>query len=83
VIHLYTALINTPCQHVHKPKALLTDIVTGKMAHMEMIASLVYKLVEGASAKYSKEVGWASQYDPHRKCEFWTDALFYIVGRVV
>ena len=44
------------------------------MAHMEMIAALVYKLVDGASAKDYEEAGWASQYAQHRNGLFWTDA---------
>lgn len=34
-VDLNAALINAPCQHVHKPKALLTDIGTEELAHME------------------------------------------------
>ena len=44
------------------------------MAHMEMIAALVYKLVDGASAKDYEEAGWVSQYAQHRNGLFWTDA---------
>jgi len=44
------------------------------MVHMEMSASLVYKLLEGALAKDYEKAGCTFQYVQHRKGEFWTDA---------
>lgn len=57
-----------------KAKALLTDIGTEELAHMEMIASLVYKLTEGASPKDFEAAGWGGQYAQHDHGLFWTDA---------
>lgn len=55
-------------------KALLTDIGTEELAHMEMIASLVYKLTEGADCEEFKAAGWEGQYVQHDSGLFWTDA---------
>jgi len=57
-----------------KAKALLTDIGTEEMAHMEMIAGLVYKLTEGAGPEDFKAAGWGAQYVQHDHGLFWTDA---------
>lgn len=40
-----------------RAKAILTDIGTEELAHMEIIASLVYKLIKGASAEEMEEAG--------------------------
>ncbi|KYZ75838.1 rubrerythrin family protein [Anaerosporomusa subterranea] len=55
-------------------KALLTDIGTEELAHMEMIAALVYKLTECADCEDFKEAGWEGQYVQHNHGLFWTDA---------
>lgn len=55
-------------------KAVLTDIGTEELAHMEMIAGLVYKLTEGADPKDYDEAGWGGQYVQHDHGLFWTDA---------
>lgn len=55
-------------------KALLTDIGTEELAHMEMIATLVYKLTEGADCEDFKEAGWEGQFVQHDHGLFWTDA---------
>jgi spore coat protein JC len=55
-------------------KALLTDIGTEELAHMEMIATLVYKLTEGADCEDFKAAGWEGQYVQHDHGLFWTDA---------
>ncbi|AIF54224.1 manganese catalase family protein [Pelosinus sp. UFO1] len=57
-----------------KSIALLTDIGTEEMAHMEMIAALVYKLTDGASPKDYEAAGWGGQYVQHNHGLFWTDA---------
>lgn len=54
-------------------KALLTDIGTEELAHMEMIAALVYKLTDGASPEEFKAVGWEGQWVQHDHGLFWTD----------
>ncbi|MDD4599586.1 putative manganese catalase [bioreactor metagenome] len=55
-------------------KALLTDIGTEELAHMEMIAGLVFKLTDGATCEDFKEAGWEGQYTQHDNGLFWTDA---------
>ena len=57
-----------------KAKALLTDIGTEEMAHMEMIAALVYKLTEGAGPEDYKAADWGGQWAQHDHGLFWTDA---------
>lgn len=54
-------------------KALLTDIGTEELAHMEMIAAMVYKLVDGATCEDFKAAGWEGQYVQHNHGLFWTD----------
>jgi spore coat protein JC len=58
----------------NKAIALLTDIGTEELAHMEMIAALVYKLTEGASPKDYEAAGWGGHYAQHNHGLFWTDA---------
>jgi spore coat protein JC len=55
-------------------KALLTDIGTEELAHMEMIAAMVYKLVDGATCEDFKAAGWEGQYVQHNHGLFWTDS---------
>ncbi len=55
-------------------KAVLTDIGTEEMAHMEMIAALVHKLTEGADVKDYEEAGWGGQWAQHDHGLFWSDA---------
>jgi len=57
-----------------KAKALLTDIGTEELAHMEMIAALVFKLVDGACCEDFKAAGWEGQWAQHDRALFWTDA---------
>ena len=42
----------------NKAKAVLTDIGTEEMAHMEIIAALVYKLTAGACPEDFEAAGW-------------------------
>jgi len=55
-------------------KAVLTDIGTEELAHMEMIAGLVYKLVDGACCEDFKAAGWEGQFVQHDCGLFWADA---------
>lgn len=55
-------------------KALLTDIGTEELAHMEMIASLVHKLTECAGPEEFQAAGWGGQWAQHDHGLFWTDA---------
>lgn len=58
----------------NKAKALLTDIGTEEMAHVEIIATMVHQLVENASIKEIKEAGLAGHYADHGKALFYVDA---------
>lgn len=46
-------------------KALLTDIGTEELSHVEMISAMVYQLMKGASLKELKEAGLGSMYAEH------------------
>ena len=43
----------------NKAKGLLTDIGTEEMAHVEMIATMIYQLMDNASLEDLEE-GWTS-----------------------
>ena len=57
-----------------KTKGLLNDIGTEELAHIEMIATMVYQLTENASIEELKEAGLGDRYVDHRKAVFYTDA---------
>lgn len=46
-------------------KAILTDIGTEELAHVEMIATMVYQLSKGATAEEMKEAGIGPYYAEH------------------
>ena len=46
-------------------KAILTDIGTEELAHVEMISAMIYQLLNGATLKELKEAGLASHYTEH------------------
>jgi len=48
-----------------KAKAILNDIGTEELAHLEMVGSLVHQLTDGASAKEMNEAGLGSYYTDH------------------
>ncbi len=48
-----------------KGKALLTDIGTEELAHVEMISAMVYQLMKGATIDELKEAGLAGHYADH------------------
>ena len=48
-----------------KGKALLTDIGTEELAHVEMISAMVYQLMKGATLKELKEAGLDTNYAEH------------------
>ena len=48
-----------------KGKALLTDIGTEELAHVEMISAMIYQLLKGATLKELKEAGLESHYAEH------------------
>ena len=57
-----------------KGKALLTDIGTEELAHVEMICAMVYQLTKGASLKELKEAGLDTNYAEHGYGLYPTDA---------
>ncbi|MFZ7104837.1 MAG: manganese catalase family protein [Peptococcaceae bacterium] len=57
-----------------KTKALLTDISTEEMAHLEVIATMVYQLTRNATVEELKAAGLGGYYADHDK------ALYYVNG---
>lgn len=57
-----------------RAKALLTDIGTEEMGHLEMIATMVYKLVKGAPPEAMRAAGLGSHYADHDHALFYVDA---------
>lgn len=55
-------------------KALLTDIGTEELGHLEMIATMVYKLVKDATPEQMREAGLGSQFTEHNHALFYTDS---------
>ncbi|GGB33707.1 spore coat protein CotJC [Virgibacillus dakarensis] len=54
--------------------AVLNDIGTEELAHLEMIATMVYKLTKDASAEQMKEAGLGAHYADHDKALFFHNA---------
>ena len=48
-----------------KGKALLTDIGTEELAHVEMISAMIYQLTKDATLKELKEAGLDGHYSEH------------------
>lgn len=57
-----------------KGKALLTDIGTEELAHVEMISAMIYQLMKDATLEEIKEAGLESHYAEHGKSLYPTDA---------
>ena len=57
-----------------KGKALLTDIGTEELAHVEIISTMIYQLMKDATLDELKEAGLDSHYAEHGKGLFPTDA---------
>ena len=57
-----------------KGKALLTDIGTEELGHVEMICTMVYQLTKGATLKELREAGLDSNYAEHGYGMFPTDS---------
>src|SRR5699024_9665238 len=53
---------------------LLTDIGTEELAHLEMIATMVYKLTKDATPEQMKEVCLGSHYADHDKALYYQNA---------
>ena len=58
----------------NKGQALLTDIGTEELAHVEMISTMVYQLIKGATIEEIKAAGIDPSYAEHGKALFPTDA---------
>lgn len=57
-----------------RAKAILTDIGTEELAHLEIIATLVHKLVKDASVEELKAVDLGGHYADHDRALFYVDA---------
>lgn len=57
-----------------KTKGLLNDIGTEEMAHVEIIATMVYQLMDNACIEDIKKAGLSGHYADHGKATFYTDA---------
>ena len=57
-----------------KGKALLTDIGTEELAHVEIISAMIYQLMKGATLEELKEAGLDTHYAEHGKGLYPTDA---------
>lgn len=53
---------------------LLTDIGTEEFAHLEMIATMIYKLTKDATPEQMKAVGLGAHYAAHDSALFYTNA---------
>lgn len=62
---------------VPQAKGALTDIGTEELAHLEIVATLVYKLMDGASVEEIKRAGLGAYYADHDK------ALYFVNGEGV
>ncbi len=58
----------------NRGKALLTDIGTEELAHLEMIATMIYQLMKNATPEEIKAAGLDSHYAEHKKALYPTDA---------
>lgn len=57
-----------------KGKAVLTDIGTEELAHVEMISTMVYQLTKDATVEEMKAAGLGSHYAEHANALYPTDA---------
>ncbi len=55
-------------------KALLTDIGTEELAHIEMISTMIYQLTKDATLEELEQAGLGSHYAEHNKSLYPTDA---------
>jgi spore coat protein JC len=59
---------------IPEAKAALTDIGTEELAHMEIVAALVYNLIRDASIAEIKAAGMDGYYSDHDKALYFVDA---------
>lgn len=57
-----------------KGRALLNDIATEELGHVEMISTMIHQLVKDASVEEIKEAGLAGYFTDHRKGVYPVDA---------
>lgn len=57
-----------------KGRALLTDIGTEELGHIEMISTMVYQLLQGATEEELKNAGLSGYYTEHGLAPFPIDA---------
>ena len=57
-----------------KGKALLTDIGTEELNHVEMISSMIYQLTKDATPEEMKKAGLEAHYAEHKDALYPTDA---------
>lgn len=62
------------CMPLNELKGLLTDIGTEELGHMEMIATLFKKLIEGATREELIAAGFDGYYANHEYCPFYVDS---------
>lgn len=58
----------------NRGRALLTDIGSEELGHVEMLATMVYQLLKNASVEEIKEAGLASHYAEHKRGVYPTDS---------
>ncbi len=58
----------------NKGKALLTDIATEELSHLEIIAAMVYQLMKDATIDEIKAAGLDAHYAEHKKALYPTDS---------
>ena len=58
----------------NKSKGMLNDIGTEEMAHVEIISTMVYQIMENATIDEIKKAGLAGHYADHGKGVYPTDA---------
>ena len=56
-----------------KGKALLTDIATEELAHLEMISAMIYQLMKGATIEELKQAGLGEHFTMHDSGLFFAD----------
>lgn len=57
-----------------KTKALLTDIGTEELAHVEMLAAMIHQMIRDASPEKLKEAGLGGYYAQNGQDLYWVDA---------
>lgn len=58
----------------NRGRALLTDIATEELGHIEMISTMVYQLLKNATLEEMREAGLDPHYAEHARAVFPTDA---------